>query len=69
KRLQEGLSAAQAMIAGVGGTLLLPYVPGDLLSAFIPREAFQVGMTLYVRSLPQEGRGKDGLVFIDPVDL
>ncbi len=67
--LREGLLAAQAMIGEVGGTLLLPYAPGDPLSTFIPREAFQVGMRLYVRGLPLQGRQTGGLVFIDPADL
>lgn len=69
ERLREGLGAAQAMIAKRGGTLLLPYGPGDPVSAFIPREALRVGMTLYVRGLPQGGEQTEGPVFIDPADL
>ena len=68
-RLREGLLAAQTMIARVGGTLLLPYIPGDPLSAVIPRDTLRVGMTMYVRSLPGDGRRMEGHVFIDPADL
>ncbi|MEE8281982.1 MAG: GNAT family N-acetyltransferase [candidate division NC10 bacterium] len=67
--LMEGLSAAQAMIAATDGTLILPYAPGDPLSAFIPREALRVGMTMYVRVLAREEMQKDERVFIDPADL
>ncbi|MFQ5532590.1 MAG: GNAT family N-acetyltransferase [Candidatus Methylomirabilales bacterium] len=69
ERLREGLLAAQTMITRLGGTLLLPYIPGDPLSAMIPRETFRVGMTMYVRSLPGDGRRLEGNVFIDPADL
>ncbi|MFQ5989738.1 MAG: hypothetical protein ACE5K9_07470, partial [Candidatus Methylomirabilales bacterium] len=67
--LREALFAAQAMISAQGGTLLLSYVPGDPLSTLIPEEAFRVGMTLYVRGLPQEQRQMEGPLFIDPADL
>jgi GNAT superfamily N-acetyltransferase len=67
--LLEGLQAAQAMIAGLGGGLLLPYVPGDPVSAFIPPDAMRLGMTLYGRGLRQKQMRIDGFVFIDPADL
>jgi len=66
--LLDGLRAAQAVIAS-GGTLLLPYVPGDPVSAVIPQDAFRVGMTLYVRGPAPEEVQTDGFVFIDPADL
>jgi len=66
--LSEGVRAARAMIAN-GGTVLLPYVPGDAVSAVIPQDAFRVEMTLYVRRVtPEEGQ-TDGFVYIDPADL
>jgi predicted N-acetyltransferase YhbS len=68
QRLSEGLRAAQAMIAR-GGTLLVPYVPGDPVSAVIPPEAFRVEMTQYVRRVTPEEGPADGFVFIDPADL
>jgi GNAT superfamily N-acetyltransferase len=67
--LMEGLRAARVKIAATGGTLLLPYIPGDPFSEFIPREALRVGMTLYVRGLPREGVHTNRRVFIDPTDL
>ncbi len=66
--LLDGLRAAQAVIAS-GGTLLLPYVPGDPVSAVIPEDAFRVGMTLYVRGPAPKEVQTDGFVFIDPADL
>jgi len=66
--LLDGLRAAQAVIAS-GGTLLLPYVPGDPVSAVIPQDAFRVGMTLYVRGPAPKEVQTDGFVFIDPADL
>jgi len=66
--LRDGLRAAQAVIAS-GGTLLLPYVPGDPVSAVIPEDAVRLGMTLYVRRLAPEEAQTDGFVFIDPADL
>jgi len=66
--LRDGLRAAQAVIAS-GGTLLLPYVSGDPVSAVIPEDAFRLGMTLYVRRLAPEEAQTDGFVFIDPADL
>ncbi|MFQ5883214.1 MAG: GNAT family N-acetyltransferase [Candidatus Methylomirabilales bacterium] len=69
EHLREGLFAAQAMITAQGGTLLLPYVPGDPVSAFIPEEAFRIGMTLYVRGISHEERQMEGPLFIDPADL
>lgn len=67
--LVEGLRAAQAMITASGGTLLLPYVPGDPLSAIIPPDAVRIGLTLYIRTPGQERVPKDRFVFIDPMDL
>lgn len=69
QHLQEGLRAAETLVAKAGGTLLLPYVLGDPVSAFIPQEAFRVGMTLYARGLSREKREMEKLVFIDPMDL
>jgi len=66
--LLDGLRAAQAVIAS-GGTLLLPYVSGDPVSAVIPQDAFRVGMTLYVRGPAPKEVQTDGFVFIDPADL
>ncbi len=66
--LLDGLRAAQAVIAS-GGTLLLPYVPGDPVSTVIPQDAFRVGMTLYVRGPAPKEVQTDGFVFIDPADL
>jgi predicted N-acetyltransferase YhbS len=66
--LPDGLRAARAVIAS-GGTLLLPYVTDDPVSAVIPADAFRLGMTLYVRRVaPQEAQA-DGFIFIDPADL
>ena len=67
--LQEGLVAAQAMITARGGTLLLPYDPGDSTGAFIPEETFRMGMTLYVRGMQQHEGQIVGPLFIDPADL
>ncbi|MFQ5959994.1 MAG: GNAT family N-acetyltransferase [Candidatus Methylomirabilales bacterium] len=67
--LVEGLRAARAMITASGGTLLLPYVPGDLLGDVIPPDAVRIGLTLYVRAPWQGRKQKDRLVFIDPTDL
>ena len=69
EHLREALCAAQGMIAAQGGTLLLSYVPGDPLSAFVPEEAFRIGMTLYVRGISQQERQTEGPLFIDPADL
>jgi len=69
EHLREGLWAAQAMIAGQGGTLLLPYGPGDSMSALIPEENLRVGMTLYVRGMDQPKGRIDGPIFIDPADI
>jgi hypothetical protein len=69
EHLREALCAAQGMTAAQGGTLLLSYVPGDPLSAFVPEEAFRVGMTLYVRGISQQERQTEGPLFIDPADL
>ena len=66
--LLDGLRAAQAVIAS-GGTLLLPYVSGDPVSAVIPQDAFRVGMTLYVRGPAPKEVQTDEFVFIDPADL
>ncbi len=67
--LGEALFAVQAIIGAQGGTLLLPYLPGDPVSALIPEEVFRVGVTLYVRGLPQNQRQMEGHLFIDPADL
>jgi GNAT superfamily N-acetyltransferase len=67
--LADGLRAARAMITASDGTLLLPYVPGDLLSAVIPADALRMGMILYVRGVPQARMQAGRLVFIDPTDL
>jgi hypothetical protein len=69
EQLREGILAAQAMIAAQGGTLLLPHVPGDPVSAVIPGGAFRIGMTLYGRGIELQGARVDGPVFIDPADL
>jgi GNAT superfamily N-acetyltransferase len=66
--VRDGLRAARAVIAS-GGTLLLPYVSGDPVSAAIPEDAFRLGMTLYVRRIAPEEAQTDGFVFIDPADL
>lgn len=67
--LVEGLDAARDMINAARGHLLLPYVPGDPLSAAVPRDALRIGMTLYTRGLPRDSMQRDRLVFIDPMDL
>ena len=69
EHLREGLIAAQAMITAQGGTLVLPHVPGDSISAFIPEEAFRIGMTLYVRGIEQQKGRIEGPLFIEPADL
>lgn len=69
EHLQEGLRAAETMVAKAGGTLILPYGPGNPVGAFIPQEAFRVGMTLYARGLLPEAHQAETLVFIDPMDL
>lgn len=69
EQLREGLLTAQTMITARGGTLVLPYVPGDAMSAFIPDEAFRIGMTLYIRGVEQQKEQIDGPLFIDPADL
>ncbi len=65
--LEEALRVARNMIRD--GTLLLPYIPGDPLSAMIPPDAMRIGMTMYTRGLPHERMQRDRLVFIDPMDL
>lgn len=67
--LADGMRAARAMITAADGTLLLPYIPGDPLSAVIPRDALRMGMILYVRKVQQTRIKADRRVFIDPTDL
>jgi hypothetical protein len=67
--LGEALQEARAIIAARDGTLLLPYVPGDVVSVGIPPQAERIGLTLYTRGVPREKMPTDRLVFINPVDL
>lgn len=66
---REMISAAQGMIAREGGTLLLAYDPQEAIAPLLPRQAIQMGMTLYVRNFFGEGIGSEGPIFVDPRDL
>lgn len=67
--LREVILAAQSMITQEEGILLLPYDPQEAIGPFVPRQAIQMGMTLYVRNFSEERIDKREPIFVDPRDL